>query len=140
MLCEQCIFVQLHDQETEENTKKHDRLVPKKFAKNCGSQFQMVEYCYYDTVYAIKRHIPWSQLITRRELGWLGHLFRLGDDTPAEMAIQYSLRQTKKSRGRQQTTRISMMKIKLLDIGLEWEVAKCLAKEILAWNNFTELM
>ena len=43
-----------------------------------------------DTVYAVTRQIPWSQVLTRRELSWLGHLFRLSDDTPAKTAFQYT--------------------------------------------------
>ena len=54
-----------------------------------------------DSVYAVARQIPWSQVITRRELNWLGHLFCLSDDTSAKIALQYSLRQTKKPRGGQ---------------------------------------
>ena len=93
-----------------------------------------------DTAYAVTRQIPWSQVITRRELSWLGHLFRLSDDIPAKIALQYSLRQTKKPSGKQQTTWISMMKMKLLDIGLEWEAANRLAEDRLVWNNFIELV
>ena len=92
------------------------------------------------TLLSIRRQIPWSQVVTRRELSRLGHLFRLSDDTPAKIAVQYSLRQTKKPRGRQQTTWISMMKIKLLDMGLEWEAANRLAEDRLAWNNFMKLV
>ena len=33
-----------------------------------------------------------------------------------------------------------MMKMKLLDMGLEWEAANRLAKDRLAWNNFMELV
>ena len=54
-----------------------------------------------DIVYAVTRQISWSQVITRRELSWFGQLFRLSDDTPARITLQYSLRQTKKPRGRQ---------------------------------------
>ena len=93
-----------------------------------------------DTIYAVTRQILWSQVIARRELGWLGHPLRLSDDTPAKIALQYSLRQTKKPRGRQRTTWISMMKMKLLDMGLEWEAANRLADDRLAWNNFIELV
>ena len=93
-----------------------------------------------DTVYAITRQIPWSQVIMRRELSWIGHLFRLSDDNLVKIALQYSLRQTKKPRGRQRTTWISMMKMKLLNMVLEWEAANCLAGDRLAWNNFIELM
>ena len=39
-----------------------------------------------DTVYAITRQIP-CQVITRRELSWLGYLFCLSDDTPAKIAL-----------------------------------------------------
>ena len=40
-----------------------------------------------DTAYAVTRQIPWSQIIKGRELSWLGHLFRLSDDTPAKIAF-----------------------------------------------------
>ena len=53
-----------------------------------------------DTVYAVTTQIPWSQVITRRELSWFDNLFCLSDDTPAKIALQYSLRSTKKLRGR----------------------------------------
>ena len=76
----------------------------------------------------------------RRELSWIGQIFRLSDDKLVKIALQYSLRQTKKPRGRQRTTWISMMKMKLLNMGLEWEAANYLAGDRLAWNNFIELM
>ena len=93
-----------------------------------------------DAVYAVTRQIPWSQVITRTELSWLGHLFYLSDDIPAKIALQYSLRKTKEPKGRQRTTWIYMMKMKLLDMGLEWEAANRLAKDRLVWNNFMELV
>ena len=46
-----------------------------------------------DAVYAVTRQFPWSQVITRRELSWLGHLFCLSDDTPAKVALSLHLRQ-----------------------------------------------
>ena len=82
-----------------------------------------------DTVYAVTKHIPWSQVITRRELSWFGHLFCLSDDTPPKIALQYSVKQTKMPRARQRTTWISMMKMKLLDMRLEWEAANHLAED-----------
>ena len=93
-----------------------------------------------DAVYAVTSKIPWSQVTKRRKLSWLGHLFCLLDDTPLKIALQYSLRQTKKPRSRQQTTCISMMKMKLLDMGLKWGAAIRLAKKRLAWNNFMQLV
>ena len=93
-----------------------------------------------DTVCAVTRQISWSQVITRRKPSWFGHLFCFLDDTLAKIALQYFLRQTKKPRGRQQSTLISMMKMKLLDMGLEWEAANRLAEDRLVWNNFTELV
>ena len=93
-----------------------------------------------DTVYAVTRWIPWSQVISRRELSWLGHFFYLSDDTPAKIALQYFLSPMKKPRGRQRTTWISMMKMELLDMGLGWEAANRLAKDRLRWNNFIQLV
>ena len=82
-----------------------------------------------DTIYPVTRQILCSQVTKRREVSWLGHLFRLSDDTTAKIALQYFLKQTKKPRCRQQTTWISMMKMKLLDMGLEWEAANRLAED-----------
>ena len=82
-----------------------------------------------DIIYAVARQILWSQVTKRREVSWLGHLFRLSDDTTAKIALQYFLKQTKKRRCRQQTTWIFMMKMKLLDMGLEWEAANRLAED-----------
>ena len=93
-----------------------------------------------DTVYAVIRQIAWSQVITRRELSWFGHLFCLSDDTPAKIALQYSLKSTKKPRGRQRTTWIFVMKIKLLDMGLKWKAANRLVEDRLAWNSFIDLV
>ena len=91
-----------------------------------------------EDVYNITRQIPWSQVITRRELSWLGHLFRLPDDVPAKIALQHSLRPTKKPRGRQKSTWITMMINKIRGMGLDWEEAAHLAMDRLAWNNFME--
>ena len=33
-----------------------------------------------------------------------------------------------------------MMKMKLLDMGLEWEAANRLVEDRLSWNNFMELL
>ena len=85
-----------------------------------------------ETVYDVTSQIPWSQVIKRRELSWLGHLFCLSDDILAKIALQNSLRQTKKPSGKQRTTWISMMKMKLLGMGLEWEAANRLAEDRLA--------
>ena len=93
-----------------------------------------------DTTYVFTRQVPWSQVITRRAFSWLGRLFRLSDDTAATIALRYSLKQTKKPRGRQRTICSSMMKIELLDMGLEWESANCLADDRLAWNSFIQLV
>ena len=43
-----------------------------------------------DTVYAVTRQIPWSQVITRRELSWLGHLFRLSETPQLRLHSNYT--------------------------------------------------
>ena len=43
-----------------------------------------------DTLYAVTRQIPWSQVITRRELSWLGHLFRLSETPLLRLHSNYT--------------------------------------------------
>ena len=53
---------------------------------------------------------PWSNIIKRRRLTWLGHLLRLHPDTPARRALEEYLRLTKKPQGRPKLTWISLIK------------------------------
>jgi hypothetical protein len=91
-----------------------------------------------ETVYEVTNQKPWSQVVMKRELSWLGHLFRLPDDTPAKTALHCSLKPSKKPRGRQRLTWVNMMKERLRGIGLEWEAASRVAMDRLAWNNTIE--
>ena len=43
---------------------------------------------------------PWSKVIKRRRLNWLGHLMRMPVDTPARRSIEEALRQAKRNGGR----------------------------------------
>ena len=88
-----------------------------------------------ETVYRITDEKPWSQVVMKRELSWLGHLFRLPDDTPAKMALHCSLLQTRHPRGRQKLTWLKMMKERLSGLGLEWGEASRVASDRLAWND-----
>ena len=57
-----------------------------------------------EEIYRVTKAKPWSRVIKRRRLRWLGHVMRLEDDTPAKQALQEFLRPVKKPRGRPTTT------------------------------------
>ena len=129
--------MQLQDLDTDENTRDS---LQRRLLRIAVLNAKWPNIATNDTVYAVIRQIAWSQVITRRELSWFGHLFCLSDDTPAKIALQYSLKSTKKPRGRQRTTWIFVMKIKLLDMGLKWKAANRLVEDRLAWNSFIDLV
>ena len=41
-----------------------------------------------EEIYRVTKAEPWSRVIKRRRLRWLGHVMRLEDDTPAKQALQ----------------------------------------------------
>ena len=57
-----------------------------------------------EEIYRVTKAEPWSRVLKRRRLRWLGHVMRLEDDTPAKQALQEFLRPVKKPRGRPTTT------------------------------------
>ena len=91
-----------------------------------------------EEVYEITKQKAWSQVIVKREFSWLGHLFRLDENTPAKLALKCALKSTRKPRGRQKITWITMMKEKLKQIEMTWEDASRLATDRSAWNNLME--
>ena len=65
-------------------------------------------------VYERTGAIPWSAAIQFRQLSWFGHLIRLGENTPAKIALRNALQPADRPRGRPPTTWISAM-TKLFD-------------------------
>ena len=92
-----------------------------------------------DIVYAVTRQMPWSQVITRRELSWSGHLFHLSDDTPAKIAFQYSEANEKAKR---QTANYMDLhdENETVRHGIGMGIVNRLAEDRLVWNNFIELV
>ena len=86
-------------------------------------------------IYRVTKAEPWSRVIKRKRLRWLGHVMRLEDDTPqspAKQALQEFLRPVKKPRGRPTTTwlkkiasGLSETKIRLKSLNLQNFSAKC---------------
>ena len=73
----------------------------------------------------------------KRQLSWFGHLMRFSDDTPAKRALNHVLHYpSKRSRGRQATTWISMMTKRFEELGTNWEATSVLAKDRVAWRRF----
>ena len=62
---------------------------------------------------------PWSMTIKMRRLSWLGHLYRLPENTPARQALMESLKPAKKPRGRPTKTWNSMINEDLKELGLK---------------------
>ena len=51
----------------------------------------------------------WSRTIKRRRLNWLGHLYRLPEETPARQALTEYNRKTKRPVGRPKPTWIAQI-------------------------------
>ena len=82
----------------------------------------------------------WSITIKQRRLSWLGHLYRLPEDTPAHQALMESLKPTKKPRGRPATTWISMINNDLKEFGLKLGEEELVEKthERLVWKTLIQ--
>ena len=52
---------------------------------------------------------PWSKTIKRRRLNWVGHLYRLPDNTPARQAMAEFHRKTKRPVGRPKPTWVALI-------------------------------
>jgi len=59
------------------------------------------------SLYTITRAEPWSRVIKRRRLNWLGHLMRLHPETPVQLSLEEALRPAKRPVGHPKTTWIS---------------------------------
>ena len=61
---------------------------------------------------------PWSIVILRRRMSWLGHLLRLPIETPARIALDEALKPSKKPRGHPKLTWITLIIKDLTNIGI----------------------
>ena len=68
-----------------------------------------------EDVYRITKETNWSEIIKRRRLSWIGHLFRLPDDTPAKTAFKVCQRKINRTRGRPKLDWITMIRKQLND-------------------------
>ena len=67
---------------------------------------------------------------------WIGHLFRMSEDTPARIALEEAEREVKKPRGKQKNTWIKTAKIQLKeDHNIEWTKAKVIAQDRDRWKE-----
>ena len=48
----------------------------------------------HEKLYQLTNTTPWSTIITKRRISWLGHLMRLDSDTPARIALKEALKQS----------------------------------------------
>ena len=88
-----------------------------------------------ENVYALTKARPWSEVIEERQLRWLGHMVRLPDDTPAKLALTYSMIPEPKPRGGQKLTWIKSMQKNLEKYNTTWPQAMELAKNREVWRD-----
>ena len=75
------------------------------FNEECYGKQSMYEWpkkISSEDLYSRPKAEPWSRIIKRRRLNWLGHLMRLPKETPARQALEEALHPTKKKEGRPQ--------------------------------------
>ena len=71
-----------------------------------------------EVLYSITKAEPWSDVILRRRLSWLGHLLRLPEETPARIALSEAITPAKRPRGKPRTIWISCIKKDLIKLNI----------------------
>ena len=76
----------------------------------------------------------WSSEIKRRRLSWCGHLLRLPEGCPAKEALILSEEHTRTNKSNK-VTWLQVVKKQLLELNINWENAKEIAKNRQEWNS-----
>ena len=63
------------------------------------------------------KHTPWSQKIHKRRMTWLGHLFRLPEETPARQAFLEATKPHTRKTGHPPTSWIKLAETDLATLG-----------------------
>ena len=82
---------------------------------------------------------PWSTVIKKRRLKWLGHCSRLDKDTPAAKAMQYATSQYRKRRGRPQLTWLKQVENQLNELGMRMVDVTSLANDKTLWRKICRI-
>ena len=69
-------------------------------------------------LYEITKQKPWSEVVRKRAVSWLGHLLRLDPKTPAMRALREFIKESKRPKGRPKDTWLAMIKKCLKQNGL----------------------
>ena len=85
-------------------------------------------------LYLKTEEIPWSSIIRQRRLRLYGHIIRLPEETPINIALNEYQRPLKKSRGAPRFTWNKNINQDLESIGLNQEKAKTLCKDRKNWR------
>ena len=89
-------------------------------------------------LYTKTNTVEWSQKIQKRRLLWIGHLFRLPEDTPAKQALEEGIRKVKRPRGKPKTTWLGSVEKELRELNLNFANAKEKAQERQIWANIVD--
>lgn len=71
-----------------------------------------------ENLYKRTKMEPWSEVIQRRRLTWLGHLLRLPHETPAQLALNEAIKPSRKYRGRPPITWLDTIKKDLTELNI----------------------
>ena len=67
---------------------------------------------------------PWSIVVAERRFRWLGHLFRMPENTPAKEALSYAEESHRNPRGRPKQTWLKLVHEDVASMKITWEKAK----------------
>ena len=89
---------------------------------------------------AIVKQKPWSEVIKVRRIKWLGHLFRLPEESAAKRTLYIAEKEVSQRKGRKILTWLNLVKGDLKELGVDWEVSKTLAQDRKRWQNLVNLL
>lgn len=81
------------------------------------------------------KYEEWTENIDKARIRWIGHLFRMSPETPARIAMEEAERSVKMPSGRQKQTWLKVAKEQIEKLNLNWDEAKKLAQDRVAWRD-----
>ena len=81
------------------------------------------------------KYEEWTKHIERARLRWIGHLFRLNPNTPAQIALHEAERSVKMPRGRRKNNWLKVAKEQVATLNMSWDEAKEIAQDRTRWRR-----
>jgi len=92
-----------------------------------------------EDVYKLSGIRPWSKKIRKQRMTWLGHLFRMNENTPVRKALKFAKEEYQKPRGRPKLTWIKLVADQLeKEMEITWNQAEELAQDRKNWRELVK--